>query len=162
MPGFENAFLVARTTWACAKTRRIVGDYMITIEDIRKNSRFDDVVALNCRALDYHLKGTVFKIEMPKGNHDVPLRALTPGSTQPRGRRRCISCDHLSQASLRGAANVPGHRPCGGLAAASPAKADGNIKGQDIGALQRALIAQGAILGTGSKAEKWNSPSSRT
>ena len=163
MPGFENAFLVAQNHLGVRETRRILGDYMITIEDIRKNSRFDDVVALNCRALDYHLKGTVFKIEMPKGNHDVPLRALTP-----RGVRnlvvvgRCISCDHLSQASLRGAATCLATGHAGGLAAALAAKADGNIRGQDIGALQRALIGQGAILGTGSRAAKWNSPSSRT
>ena len=35
----------------------------------RSKGRFDDVVALNCRPLDDHLRGTVIKIESLKGNH---------------------------------------------------------------------------------------------
>ena len=45
---------------------------------MKGQARFEDVVSLNARSLDYHLKGTVFKIQQLQGNHDVPLRALTP------------------------------------------------------------------------------------
>jgi ribulose 1,5-bisphosphate synthetase/thiazole synthase len=153
MPGFENAFLVAQNHLGVRETRRIVGDYMIGIDDIRNNSRFDDVVALNCRALDYHLRGTVFKIEMPKGNHDVPLRALTPkGVRNLAVVGRCVSCDHLAQASLRGAATCMATGHAGGVAAAMAARADGDIRALGAAPVQRELLGQGAILGTGQRA----------
>ena len=105
IPGFENVFLVAQAHLGVRETRRIVGDYMIKIGDVKNQSHFDDVVALNCRGLDYHLAGTVFKYTPVIGHHDVPLGALLPQDVENLvvcG--RSVSCDHLSQASMRGAA----------------------------------------------------------
>ena len=123
IPGFENTFVVAQSHLGVRETRRIVGDYMITIDDLKNQARFDDVVALNCRALDYHLKGTVFKISSVKGHHDIPLRALCPRNVENvvvGG--RSISCAHLSQASLRGAATCLATGHAAGTAAALAAK----------------------------------------
>lgn len=153
MPGFENAFIVAQNHLGVRETRRIIGDHMLTIDDLKNSSRFDDVVALNCRALDYHLKGTVFKIEGITGHHDIPLRSLTPrGVDNLVVAGRCISCDHLSQASLRGAATCMATGHAAGTAAALAAAGNGRIRDLDIPLLQKALLEQDAILATGERA----------
>jgi hypothetical protein len=153
VPGFENVFLVAQSHLGVRETRRILGDYYLTIDDLKGQKRFDDVVCLNCRALDYHLKGTVFKIESLKGNHDIPLRALLPkkvANVIVAG--RSISGDHLSQASLRGAATCMATGQSAGLAAALAARGNGRLRDLDIRSLQKALVGQDVILGTGSRA----------
>lgn len=154
VPGFENVFLVAQTHLGVRETRRIVGDYMLTLDDVKNQARFDDVVALNCRALDYHLKGTIFKIEMLKGHHDVPLRALLPQKVENVvvcG--RSVSCDHLSQASLRGAATCMATGHAAGTAAALAAQDSGKMRDLDIRRLQKTLVEQDVILGTGERAK---------
>ena len=70
------------------------------VDDAKSEEHFDDVVALNCRAL------------LPQG-----VENLVVGG-------RCISCDHLSQASIRGAATcmTTGHG-CGSGGAQWPVHA---------------------------------------
>jgi hypothetical protein len=154
--GFENAFVVAQSHLGVRETRRIVGDYMITIDDVNNQARFDDVVALNCRGLDYHLKGTVFKYTSVKGHHDIPLRALLPQNVDNvvvSG--RSISCDHLSQASLRGAGTCLATGHAAGTTAALASKHGGKIRDLDVHLLQKTLIEQNAILGTGERAREF-------
>ncbi len=147
VPGFENAFPVAQTHLGVRESRRIAGDHMLTIDQVKGNARFDDVVALNCRALDYHLKGTVFKISGIKGHHDVPLGSLLPtGVANLAVSGRSISCDHLSQASLRGAATCMATGHAAGVAAAHAAAGGCGIRDVDIETIQRSLLAQGAVL----------------
>jgi hypothetical protein len=148
-PGFEGAFIVAQSHLGVRESRRILGDYYLTLDDVKGQSRFDDVVALNCRALDYHLKGTLFKIEFLKGNHDVPIRAMLPkGVENLIVAGRCISCDHLSHASLRGAATCMATGQAGGTIAALASRGSGKIRDLDIRQIQRALVEQDAVLST--------------
>ena len=150
IPGFESAFVVAQSHLGVRETRRILGDYVITIDDLKNQARFEDVVALNCRGLDYHLKGTVFKFSQLVGHHDVPLRALLPrGVENLIVAGRSISCDHLSQASLRGAATCMATGHAAGTTAALAALEEQNIRGLDVGTVQERLLEQDAILSTG-------------
>ncbi|HOS63972.1 MAG TPA: FAD-dependent oxidoreductase [Candidatus Latescibacteria bacterium] len=153
IPGFEDAYIVAQSHLGVRETRRIIGDYVLTIDDLRGNARFDDVVALNCRGLDYHLKGTVFKYTGLKGHHDVPLRALLPKNVENLlVAGRSIACDHLSQASLRGAATCLATGQAAGVAAALAAKQGGKVRGVDICLIQKTLVRQDAVLGVGERA----------
>lgn len=143
VPGFENAFVVAQNHLGVRESRRILGEYVLTLEDLENGTHFEDVVALNCRGLDYHLKGTLFKIKFLKGSHDIPLRALRPrGVENLLVAGRSISCDHDAQASLRGAATCMATGHAAGTAAALQAER-GVI---EVAELQRRLLAQGAIL----------------
>jgi len=147
IPGFENAFVVAQSHLGVRETRRILGDYMITLDDLKSQSRFEDVVALNCRGLDYHLKGTVFKWSPLLGHHDVPLRALLPrGVENLVVAGRSISCDHLSQASLRGAATCMATGHAAGTTAATSAIEDLGTREVEVGEIQGKLVEQGAVL----------------
>ena len=152
VPGFEGAFLASQSHLGVRETRRIVGGVVLTVEDIKNHARFDDVIALNCRSLDYHLAGTVFQIEHVEGNHDIPLRALMPkGLENVIVCGRSVSCDHPAQASLRGAAPCMATGHAAGTAAVLAARADGSLREVDIRAIQRTLLDQDAVLGTGDR-----------
>ena len=147
--GFEGAFVVSQSHLGIRESRRIGCDYYITIDDVNGQVRFDDVVSLNCRGLDYHLKGTVFKYSLPPGNHDVPLRALTPQNIDNvvvAG--RCISCDHLAQASLRGAGTCMAIGHAAGVTASLASQHTGKIRDLNVRKIQRTLLEQNAILST--------------
>ena len=149
IPGFENAYVVAQNHLGVRETRRIIGDYMVSIDDLHNQSRFDDVVALNCRALDYHLKGTVFKISFLEGHHDVPLRSLVAKNVKNlMVGGRCVSSDHLAHASMRGAATCLATGHAAGTTAALAANANGVIRDLDIRMIQSTLRGQNALLST--------------
>lgn len=156
VPGFENAFIVSQAHLGVRESRQILGDYFITIDDAKNEAHFDDVVALNCRALDYHLKGTVFKISHLERAHDIPLRALLPqGVENLVVGGRCISCDHLSQASIRGAATCMATGHAAGTSAAVAALNDRYVRDVDIREIQRTLIDQDAILSVIDGRQPW-------
>lgn len=147
VPGFEQAVVVGEAHLGVRETRRIVGDVLLTINHLMTNARFPDVVALNCRALDRHMKGDVFKFEIFEGNHDIPLRALIPQQVENLlVAGRAISCDHDAHSSLRGAATCLATGHAAGTAAALAAVDSGRVRQLDIPALQDTLRAQGAIL----------------
>ena len=149
IPGFEDAFVIGQSPLGVRETRRIIGDYVLRLDDLLHNARFDDVVALNARALDKHLKDEHFSYQILEGNHDIPLRALTAQKVENLlVAGRCISSDHDSNASLRGAATCFATGHAAGTAAALAAQGSGRVRQIDIPLLQRTLVEQKAILST--------------
>jgi hypothetical protein len=147
VPGFENAFVVSESHLGVRESRRIIGDYVIQLQDLLSNARFPDVVALNCRALDRHMKGEIFEIEFLSGYHDIPLRALLPQNVNNLiVAGRCISCDHESHASLRGAATCLATGHAAGAAAGLAAQGSSDVRDIIVADLQSLLIKQGGIL----------------
>ena len=150
VPGFEEAFIVSGSHLGVRETRRIAAEYVIRIDDLKRQARFKDVVALNCRGLDYHLKGTEFRWSPLEGHHDIPLRALVPRKIQNLlVAGRSIGCDHLSQASLRGAATCMATGHAAGTTAALASMQDSGIRDVDVCELQDRLRQQDAILSAG-------------
>jgi len=79
----------------------------------------------------------------------VPLRALTPRNVSNLlVAGRCISSDHESNASLRGAATCFATGHAAGTAAALAALGDGSVRGLGIANLQQTLVQQKVILST--------------
>lgn len=147
VPGYEDAFVIGESQLGVRETRRIVGDYVLTVDDLIRKARFPDVVALNCRALDCHTKGEVFEITFLSGNHDIPLRALIPKKVKNLlVAGRCISSDHDANASLRGAGACMATGYAAGTAAALSAVDSGNVRDINIPTLQKILKEQNAIL----------------
>jgi hypothetical protein len=84
----------------------------------------------------------------------VPLGALLPqGAENVVVCGRSVSCDHLSQASLRGAAPCLATGHAAGVTAGLMAKHDSKVRELDVRLVQRKLIEQGAILGVGERAK---------
>lgn len=80
VPGFENSFLLETAPQVGVReTRRAIGDYIITGEDIKKAKKFDDAIARACYGIDIHgQKDDDSKMEyLNEGEYyEIPLRAL--------------------------------------------------------------------------------------
>ena len=147
--GMQDAIIVAQNPLGVRVARRIRGEYYITIDNLVENTRLPDVVSLNARSLDMHMPGERFQIHFLEGNHDVPYRALVPLNVENLlVAGRCISCDHTSHASLRGAATCWGTGHAAGTAAALAARGSGKTREVNIRELQCELLRQDAVLTT--------------
>ena len=86
------------------ESRRWIGDYVLTGEDLLSGARFDDEIALATWPMEFRETAKGPKLRYPEGNRPagIPLRCL-----KPRGIEglfvagRCISTDHEAQASIR-------------------------------------------------------------
>jgi hypothetical protein len=154
VPGFERVHLIDTYDIGVRETRRIVGDYCLTIEDVLEARRFDDDVVLCGYWVDIHDydgkwlhtpdQGTQVK---GGGSYGIPFRCLMPqGIENLLLAGRCLSATHEAQASARvmGTSMAMGHAT--GTAAALASQAGVTPRALDIGRLQQTLESQGAII----------------
>ncbi|MHB1416195.1 MAG: FAD-dependent oxidoreductase [Chloroflexota bacterium] len=157
VPGFENAFLLS-----CAphigvrETRRILGDYYLTYEDVLEGRRFDDVVALGAFFMDIHdYRGGSLGFKPEKGyfvkdfgSYDIPYRCLLPQQVDGlllAGRNLSASHEAHSSARVMGTCLAMGH--AAGVAAALAVQSGAAVRAVDVHKVQETLLAQGAFLG---------------
>lgn len=116
-PAFRNAFLVATgSAMGIRESRRILGDYELTLEDYLKRRSFTDEICRNSYFIDVHWSrehavakaGAHQEWEQAayrygKGeSHGIPYRCLTPkGLTNVLVAGRSISCEQAVQGSIR-------------------------------------------------------------
>jgi hypothetical protein len=152
VPGFERAYNAqSGVQIGVRETRRILGEYQLTADDIRAARTFDDAIARGAYPMDIHdPKGRGTKLErVPAGSaYDIPLRALLP----QRAERvlvagRCISGTHEAHSSYRvmPIAMATGH--AAGVCAALAARSGKAPRDVPFDHVQRELLAQGANLG---------------
>ncbi|HET8822152.1 MAG TPA: FAD-dependent oxidoreductase, partial [Thermoleophilaceae bacterium] len=154
VPGFEASYNAqSGSTIGVRETRRIVGDYRLTGEDVLTARKFDDAIARGSYPVDIHDpegEGTVLERLPPNEAYDIPLRCLLPqGLDRVMTAGRCISGTHEAHSSYRVTpiAMATGHAAgvCAALAARS-----GRIPRQVAAAeVQRELLRQGASLRPG-------------
>ena len=150
VPGFEDAYLLETAPQiGIRETRRIVGDYVLTKDDVLSCRDFDDSIGCNGWPLEQHLHGSAkWTFLAGRGYHQIPY-----GMTVPNGvdnllvAGRCASTTPEAQASLR----VSG--PCFAMGQAvgtaiELARSSG-VKPADIdrSALQARLVSDGAFIG---------------
>lgn len=150
VPGFEQAYLLETAPQiGIRETRRIIGEAVLSGEDVLACRDFPDSIGCNGWPLEQHLKGSAkWTFLKGRGYHQIPF-----ASTLPKGvdnllvAGRCASTTQDGQASLR----VSG--PCFAMGqavgtAAAMAGAAGRRPGEiDIAALQARLRSDGAFLG---------------
>ncbi len=84
------------------ESRRIIGEYTITKNDILNGSRFDDAVAYVTFGVDIHSKTNKGQDCFPVKPYHIPMRALIPkGYDGIVVAGRCISGSHEAMASYR-------------------------------------------------------------
>lgn len=80
VPGFERSYIVETAVQVGVReTRRAIGDYVVTGDDIKKGARFADAVARGCYGIDIHgQKGEDSRMEHLDSGvyYEIPLRAL--------------------------------------------------------------------------------------
>ena len=153
VPGFEESYIVdLPPQLGIRETRRVVGGYMLTGEDVLGCASFEDSIGVNGWPMESHVAGDViFKfppIPESRGFNELPYRMLVPaGVDNLLIAGRCASMTHDGQSAAR----VSGACFAMGEAAGSAAALalSGNTIPRDIAAekLQQALQEQGAFIG---------------
>lgn len=152
LPGFEHAFMMATATQTEPReTRRIIGDYVITEDDILEGRKFDDVVAKGATNLDIHSplpEGGEDHLDVKEGGtFDIPYSALLPkGLEGIMVVGRCMSGTGLANTSLRYETVCMSTGQAAGTAAALAVRADVQLRDLDIKRLQGTLVRQGQVL----------------
>jgi len=152
-PGFEDSYVVdIAPQIGIRETRRIVGPYQLTEDDILGCADFPDTIGVNGWPVEAHVAGTVefrFPPEESRGFNQLPFRMIVPdGVANLYAVGRCASMTHRGQSSAR----VSG--PCFAMGQAAGTAADlalgaGVAVGDvDVTALQQRLLDDGAYLGT--------------
>ncbi|HWK45201.1 MAG TPA: FAD-dependent oxidoreductase [Stellaceae bacterium] len=154
VPEFSEAYIVdIPPQIGIRETRRVLGDYVLTEEDVLRCASFPDTIGVNGWPIEDHVAGDV-EMRWPdipgsRGFNHLPYRMLLPlGLDNLLVVGRCASMTHGGQSAARvsGACFVMGE--AAGTAAAIVASGDGTTREVDVPALQRRLAAQGAYLGT--------------
>jgi hypothetical protein len=151
-PGFGDAYIVEIAPQiGIRETRRIVGDYVLTEDDILGCRDFDDSIGVNGWPVEAHIKGDVKFVFTPAGSrgfNQIPYRILLPKTVDNLlVAGRCASMSHDGQSSAR----VSG--PCLVMGQAAGVAADLALKDRvaprkvDVRRLQDRLQTAGAFLG---------------
>ncbi len=159
LPGFENVYLAySANVLGVRESRRITGDYQLTVEDFKARANFEDEIGRYAYPVDIHaMKPSkeaykAFAEEFATlryhigESYGIPLRALRPAKLDNvfvAG--RCVSTDRQMQASIR---VMPGCFITGqaiGIAAALTCEKR-DSRAIDIHALQQKLVDFGAYL----------------
>ena len=126
VPGFEDAVVVATSpAIGVRESRRVVGEYRLTRDDVLTGRRFDDEIAL-CGAPieDHHAGGdTEWQYVGKAGVYGIPYRSLLPASRHGMlVAGRCFSATHDAHASARSMATCMAMGQAAGTAAALAAR----------------------------------------
>jgi hypothetical protein len=160
LKGFEEMELVSTgSLLGVRETRRIIGDYVLNVDDFQNLSVFDDEIGRYSYPIDIHVAKPdkesydafykEFKsMRLGKGeSYGIPYRVLTPkGLDNTLVAGRCVSTDRQMQASIR---VMPGCYITGqaaGVAAAMAAQSDADTRGISVPDLQSRLKAAGAYV----------------
>ncbi|NLO05740.1 MAG: FAD-dependent oxidoreductase [candidate division WS1 bacterium] len=150
VPGFEEAWLEEMAPQiGIRESRRIMGDYLLTVDDVLEAHKFDDGIARGSYSVDIHNPagtGTVIKRLPPGEAYDVPYRCITPrGFDNLLIAARCISCDHAAHSSMRVMPIVMAIGEAAGCAA-EMALEEADVRSVDVDALREKLVDRGASI----------------
>lgn len=154
LPGFENVELRDTATQiGVRETRRIEGDYELTLEDLHTGRAFEDVVALCGYPLDLHDPtgsggGTGGEGPDAANVYQIPYRVMLPrhhDGLLVSG--RAVSATHEALSAIRVMPPCFALGQAAGVAAALSVGNRASPRHIDYDDLRRELLAQGAYLG---------------
>lgn len=158
---FGNSFVVATgSVVGVRETRRIIGDYVLALEDYLDRRTFADEICRNSYFIDLHLTKAEQLAKTPfhaeerlrhygKGeSHGIPYRCLTPlGLKNVLVAGRSISCDRSVQGSVRVMPVCLAMGEAAGMAAAHAITTHQNdVHAVDTTRLRRRLREEGGYL----------------
>ncbi|HLW61401.1 MAG TPA: FAD-dependent oxidoreductase [bacterium] len=160
VPGFGKAWLLdSAYAVGVRETRHILGEYVLTLDDVLAGRDFPDAVARGAYPLDLHdvrPGAKVFGSQVGGGGvtlrrveraYGIPCRCLIPEAVDGLVvAGRAISASHEAAGSVRGQAVCMATGHAAGVIAAVSALAGRVPRRADIREVQDVLRAQGAIL----------------
>ena len=151
VPGFDRSYVVGMGAHiGVRESRRLVGEYLLSLEDVMHQARFDDVVACGAWPVEDHGAGTATRwvFLAPGTYYQMPYRMLVPKRIDGLlVAGRCASASHDAHASMRVAGICFALGEAAGTAAAQSAASGAKVRDVDTAQLQQQLLRQGAFLG---------------
>jgi glycine/D-amino acid oxidase-like deaminating enzyme len=153
VPGYRNAELASfGTQIGIRESRRIIGDYVLSREDVLAARQFEDQIGLCGAPIEVHGAGDVTRWEyLPDGECvGIPYRTLLPGNLENvfvAG--RCFSASHDAHASVRSMAQCMAMGQAVGTAAAWCATRNADSRSLSANILRDRLRTSNAILELG-------------
>lgn len=150
--GFENAYLMMTAAEiGVRESRMIVGDHLLTENECKECTVFDDSIAACNYDIDIHNpegSGTSIYSFKPGTYYTIPYRCLIPKSVSNMlVAGRCISADHSAQASLRIMPTVCSIGEAAGSAIALAVRDKTDTRSIDVNELRNILTKNGAFIG---------------
>jgi glycine/D-amino acid oxidase-like deaminating enzyme len=151
VPGCEQAILISTSpAIGVRESRRILGDVVLSAEDVLSARSWDDQIALCGAPIEEHHGGSDTRwIYVPEGkSYGVPWRALLPQHVEGLVvAGRCFSATHDAHASARSMGTCMAMGQAAGTAAALCAENGSVPRDLDPRALRARLAADGALVG---------------
>lgn len=160
--GFEGSVLTQVYDLGIRESRRVAGDYTLTLEDMVTRREFEDVVAMGAYPPDLHDAHGGEIVISAKGwsrvhpetgipnnpGYEIPWRCLLPrGVEDLLVAGRCLSATFEAQSGVRGMGPCCAMGQAAGTAAALAAQQDVSPRALDVRQVQDALLKEGAYLG---------------
>jgi len=157
VPGYEGSYLLNTSVWAGTReTRRLVGEYVLTKDDVLEARQFDDAIALCGAPIEDHDGGasTIWRYVAagddgePTGRaYGIPYRTLVPKDVEGLlVAGRCLSATHDAHASARSIAQCLSYGHAAGAAAALSVSTGLGLREIDTDTLRSQLAEDGMIL----------------
>ncbi len=158
VPGFEDAYLIRSPEHVGVReTRRIVGDYVFSAEDVVEARKFDDAICRLAYPVDIHSgKGDGYTKEegkarvnnAPPGDwYEIPYRCLLPrGLDNVLVAGRCVSSTQAGHGAIRIMPSCVAIGQAAGAAAAQSIKERVKARDVNIPRLISDLRDQGALV----------------
>jgi hypothetical protein len=153
IPGFSRARMVTSgSRIGVRESRRILGEYVLTADDILSGRRFPDAIARSAYPIDIHAPDAseTHQDQFIQNNdsYDIPYRCLVPLQVENLlVTGRCISTTHEAQASTRVSPVCMALGQAAGTAAALAVQQGVAPRLLDPRLLRERLLAQGVNLG---------------
>jgi len=149
LQGLENAFIVDCPDLCVRETRHIMGEYILTSDDILNNVHFEDCIGRGCHPIDISPIPPE-TLEYPIGDRwsfQIPYRCIVPQKVENlliAG--RCISADREASGSTRTTVQCMVTGQAAGTAAALCVKENVTPRKLDSKKIVNVLLEQGAVL----------------
>lgn len=154
LPGLADCQLIdTAATIGVRESRRITGEYQLTLEDLVAGRHFDDVIAAAGYPVDIHSPSSdqgPFDDGIPPtaNEYQIPYRSLVPAEVDGLlVTGRCISATHEALAAVRVMPPSFAMGEAAGIAAAQAAATGGPVRSVDLPQVQAELLHRGAYLG---------------
>ncbi len=153
VPGFEQAYFIEAYPWiGVRESRRLIGQYVLSEEDLMQGRRFDDAIATGCWYLDLHPNKTTVGSandfspqKVQPDPYDIPYRALLPREIENLlVAGRCHSATRGAHASTRVTATAMAMGEAAGIAAAMAIEAGKSPQELTGVKVREALASSGA------------------
>ncbi len=150
IPGFEKAYLVKTgCQLGMREGRRIIGDYILTKDDVLEGRKFSDSITRCGQPIEDHHTGadTNWIYVKENGYYDIPYRCLIPkGLNNTLTAGRSLAATHDAHASARSSGTAFSMGQAAGLGAVLALEQKNRVRDIDLTILRQNLMKIGAII----------------